>query len=176
MGDLFADIPGETGEGKVRISFRRSWYSSPFTEEGEVEFERAAEELSRDLTGGTLVVRTYLENGDLGFATEIPVASEEELERILHAMRTVYVEGLQHDNAIRIAGLEACQAAISRAEQAAQLAEERRQERERRLFRRRGRQLLGRTWFRKDDRRADTDRRIGMDRRSEQGRVSTSHR
>ena len=175
VGDLFADIPGKDGENTVRISFRRTWYSPPFSAEGEVDFERAAEELSSEVTGGTLVVRRYLENGDVGFATEIPVASEEELEHILLAMRTVYVESLQHDNAIRMAGLESCVAAISRKKQRAQLANERRQERERRLLRRRGRQLLGRTWFRRNDRRTETERRIIADRRSTQGRISSPH-
>lgn len=174
-GDLFADFSGEAGEPKVRVSIRRNWYSPPFSDDGEVDFERAAEELSSEVTGCTLVVRRYLESGDLGFATEIPVASEKELEHILQTMRSLYVESLQHENAIRLAGLEACSAAISRNEQRAQRAEERRQERERRLLRRRGRQLLGSTWFRKDDRRAESERRMGADRRSRQGRVSNPH-
>ena len=116
-GDLIADIPDQAGENKVRISIQRNWYSPPFSDDGEVDLERAEEELSDEVTGGTLVVRRYLETGDLGFATEIPVASEEELEHILQAMRTLYIENLQHDNTIRLAGLKACSAAISQKQQ-----------------------------------------------------------
>jgi hypothetical protein len=172
VGDLFADVPDETGEGKVRVSFRRNWYSPPLTDDGEVDFERAAEELEHELAEGTLVVRRHLDNGDLGFATEIPVASKKELENILQVMRKVFVEGLQHDNAIRQAALETCKTTTARLEHQAQLAEERRQDTERRLLRRRGRRLLGLAWFRNDDRRAEADRRIGMERRAAEGRVA----
>ena len=159
VGDLFADVTGETGEGKESISFRRSWYSPPFSEDGEVDYERAADELSNELIGGTLVLRTYLENGDLGYAADITVESKEELERILRTIRKVYVESLKHDNAIRQAGLESCKARIAELEEPTQLSLDRRDDTERRMHKRRGRQLLGRVWFRKNDRRADADRR-----------------
>jgi hypothetical protein len=174
-GNLFVDIPGGPGENKVRISVQRSWYSPPYDDAGEVDLERAAEELSTEVTGGTLVIRRYLENGDLGYATELPVDSENDLEQMLLAMRTLYVENLRYDNATRLAGLEACTAAIVRNQQRAELAKERRQDRERRMQRRRGRQLLGGAWFRKDERRADPERRVGFDRRTAQGRISNPH-
>ena len=174
-GNLFVDIPGGPGENKVRISVRRSWYSPPYDDDGEVDLERAAEELSAEVTGGTLVIRRYLENGDLGYATELPLDSEDELEQVLLAMRTLYAESLQYDNATRLAGLEACAAAIVRNEQRAELAKERRQDMERRMMRRRGRPLLGFAWFRRDDRRAEPERRVGLDRRTAQGRISNPH-
>jgi hypothetical protein len=165
VGDLFADIPDETGEGKVRISFRRNWYSPPFTNEGEIDYARASEELSRELTGGTLVVRRYLETGDLGYSTDIPVASKEELEHILRTMRKLFVEGLKHDNAVRKSGLEACHARIAELARPAPHHPDRRKIGERRTRNRRGRQLLGSAWFRRNDRRTEPERRTGIERR-----------
>jgi hypothetical protein len=166
VGNLFADVPDETGKGNLRILFRRNWYSPPHTDEGEIDYQRAAEELSSELTGGTLVVRRYLENGDLGYAAELPLASKDELEQLLCTMRRVFVEGLKHDNAIRQVGLEACEARIAEPGRSTHLVLDRRQDMERRSRARRGRQLLGRAWFRRSDRRLETDRRCGKERRT----------
>lgn len=165
-GDLFADIPEKTGASKLRVSFRRNWYSPPFHEDGNVDYEVAARELEEELTGGTLVVARYLENGELGYSTEIPVASKDDLEQLLRIMRKLYVDGLKHDNAVRKAGLEVCLEKIAERAETVQLRLERRDDVDRRLRERRGRQLLGRTWFRRNDRRIEQERRSGMERRS----------
>jgi hypothetical protein len=165
-GDLFAEIPDATGASKLRVSFRRNWYSPPFYEDGSVDYEVAARELEEELTGGTLVVARYLENGKLGYSTEIPVASKDELEHLLRTMRKLYVESLKHDNAVRKTGWEVCLARIAERAETVQLHLERRDEVDRRLRDRRGRQLLGRVWFRRNDRRLEQERRSGMERRT----------
>jgi hypothetical protein len=169
-GDLYAEIPDEPGMAKLRISFKRNWYSPPFTEDGEVDLERAQEELSAELTGGTLVLATYLESGELGYRTEIPVESKDELEQLLRTIRKLFVDGVKHDNAIRQAALDTCSSKIAEAEVQSREARpsfvERRREADRRTRERRGRQLLGRLFFRKDDRRMEEDRRDGKDRRA----------
>jgi hypothetical protein len=165
-GDLYAEIPDETGTSNIRVSFRRNWYSPPFHEDGSVDYEVAARELEEQLTGGTLVVARYLENGKLGYSTEIPVASKDELEHLLRTMRKLYVEGLKHDNSVRKAGLEVCLAKVAERAETVQLHLERRNDIDRRLRERRGRQLLGRAWFRRNDRRIEPERRSGMERRT----------
>jgi hypothetical protein len=170
VGNYFADIFDSSDRAKLRVSFKRSWYSPPYTEDGDVDLERVEQELSGELTGGTLVVARYLENGSLGYRTEIPVSSKEELEHLLRTMRRLYVEGLEHDNAVRLAGLEACKAKLTERETKAARPEisftDRRKRPDRRTRDRRGRQLLGRLWFRRDDRRMEEDRRDGRDRRA----------
>ena len=169
-GDLYAEIPDEPGNASLRISFKRNWYSPPFTDDGEVDLERVQEELSEQLTGGTIVLAAYLENGELGYKTEIPVASKDELEHLLRTIRKLFVEGLKYDNAIRQTALDGCRSKLAEEDQ--QPAEsdqnytERRREADRRTRQRRGRQLLGRLFFRKDDRRLEDDRRNGDDRRA----------
>ncbi len=150
----------------LRVSFRRNWYPPPFDDRGEVDYEIAIRELADELTGGTLVVARYLQNGDLGYATEIPVASKDELEHLLQTIRELFVEGLKHDNAIRAAGVEAFKAKIAECQTRTKLERDRRQDHERRTHQRCGRQLLGRLFFRKDDRRVEEDRRSGIERRA----------
>ena len=169
-GDLYVEFPDEPGEARLRISFKRNWYSPPFTEDGKVDLERAQEELSEEFTGGTLVLATYLESGELGYRTEIPVASKDELEQFLRSIRKLFVDGVKHENTVRRAALDACISKIAEAEVQSREARpsfvERRRAADRRMGQRRGRQLLGRLFFRKDDRRMEDDRRDGKDRRA----------
>jgi hypothetical protein len=170
IGDLYADIADESGQSRVRISFKRNWYSPPFEEDGTVDLQQAVDELSDELTGGTLVLARYLESGELGYRTELPVASKDELEYIIRTMRKLYVDGLRHDNAVRQAALDAYRSKVVEVEKSPaeprHTFTDRRRERDRRTRERRGRQLLGRLWFRKEDRRMEEDRRNGKDRRA----------
>jgi hypothetical protein len=169
VGDFYADIPDEPGEAKLRVSFKRNWYSPPLNEEGEIDLERAQEELATELTGGTILLASYLENGRLGYRFDIPVASKEELEHLLRTIRKLYVDGLKYENEIRRSALDACRSILAETEtslhETGEPSVERRKEADRRTRQRRGRQLLGRLFFRKDDRRMEEDRRDGNDRR-----------
>ena len=164
-GDLFADVPSDTEDGNLRVSFRRNWYSPPFTESGEVDYEVAANELADELTGGTILLRNHLQNGELGYAIEIPLTSKDELERILRTIRKVYKDGLKQDKAVRQAALAQCQARLAELETAIPIHSERRADAERRMIERRTRPRFGRALFRKRDRRFFADRRDGMERR-----------
>ncbi len=167
---MYAEFPGEPGEARFRISFKRNWYSPPFTDDGEIDLERAQDELSQELTGGTLVFATYLESGVLGYRTEIAVESKDELERLLRTIRKLFVDSLEHENGIRRTALDACKAILEEEdttpEEPGPPSVERRREADRRRRERRGRQLLGRLFFRKEDRRMEEDRRDGKDRRA----------
>ena len=113
---------------------------------------------------------TYLESGELGYRTEIPVESKEKLERLLRTIRKLFVDGVKHDNSVRQAALDACKSKLAELEtpspKSSSTFVERRREADRRTRHRRGRQLLGRLFFRKDDRRMEDDRRDGKDRRA----------
>jgi len=165
-GDLYADVPSDNGAASVRISFRRAWYSPPFTESGEIDYQAVSSDLAQELSDGTIVIRNYLENGELGFGAEIHVDSKEELESTLRTIRKVYNEGLKEDNATRKAALDRCKAKLAELEEQATSIVDMRREMERRIRERRGRQLLGRTWFRKDNRRIGGDRRQSTRRQS----------
>ena len=165
-GDFFADYLGSSNEARVKVSLRRQWYAPPRDAQGEVDYEVAADELSGDLTSGTVVIRSYLQNGELGYATEIPVESKEDLERLLRLIRKVYRDGVKKENAIRKAALARCEAMLSELEHSTQAAEERRLGMERRMRHRRGRRLLGWVRFINDDRRIESDRRCGRERRA----------
>ncbi len=165
-GDFFADYLGSSNEARVKVSLRRQWYAPPRDAQGEVDYEVAADELSGNLTSGTVVIRSYLQNGELGYATEIPVESKEDLERLLRMIRKVYKDGVKKENAIRKAALARCEAMLTELEHSTQAAEERRMGMERRTRHRRGRRLLGWVRFRNDDRRLEPDRRCGRERRT----------
>lgn len=169
VGDICADLPGDPGDAHLRVSFRRNWYSPPLVESGEVDYEAAATDLAQDLQEGTIVLRNYLENGELGYGAEIRVVSKDELERVLRTIRKIYQEGLKQDNAIRQAALDRCKARLAEIEKPTPTIVDQRREMERRIRERRGRQLLGRAWFRRDDRRIDTDRRRTTRRRRTSG-------
>ena len=165
VGNVFADVPDDCADSNLRITFRRRWYSPPFTDEDTVDYKRAAAELAEELTGGTLVLRRYLESGDLGFATEITVDSKDELEILLRAMRKVFKEGLKQDNAVRQAGLENCKSRIAESETVLPTTVDQREQVPRRQLERRTRPRFGRALFRKHDRRLMADRRDALERR-----------
>lgn len=165
VGDLFAVAPSDTEEGSLRISFRRNWYSPPISDDGTVDYEAAASELTDELVGGTIVLRNYLENGDLSYATEVHVDSKDELERVIRTIRKVYVEGLKQDNLTRQKALEQCNAKLRENEVESALRSERRQDLERRNGDRRSNHRFGQAIFRKGNRRTLTDRRCGGERR-----------
>jgi hypothetical protein len=166
VGDLFADIPSVTGEGVLRVSFRRHWYTPPFRDDGEVDYETAATELADELSGGTIVLRNYLENGKLGYATEVNVDTKDELEVVLRTIRKVYMEGLKQDNATREAALAQCRVRLTEPQRPVPQEGERRKMCERRKGERRERVRFGRALFRRRDRRIEADRRGGMERRA----------
>ncbi len=164
-GNTFIDFPCNSGEAGIRVSFLRNWYSPPHTETGEVDFETAARELGRELTGGTLVIRNFLDNGELSYAAEIPVDSKDDLERVLRTIRKVFKEGLQHDNAIRQAALEQCKAKVASKQSDIPLRLERRRESERRRGDRRTRRSSSPKSMWRPDRRILGDRRVRQERR-----------
>lgn len=165
-GDFFADYLGSSDEARVKVSLRRQWYAPPRDAHGDVDYEVAADELAGDLTSGTVVIRSYLQNGELGYATEIPVESKEDLERLLRLIRKVYKDGVKKENAIRKAALARCEAMLAESDHSTQAAEERRMGMERRTGHRRERRLLGWIRLRNDDRRIEPDRRCGSERRA----------
>ena len=160
VGNVFADVPDDCADSNLRITFRRQWYSPPFTDEDTVDYKRAAAELAEELTGGTLVLRRHLESGDLGFATEITVDSKDELEILLRAMRKVFKEGLKQDNAVRQAGLENCNGTVL------PTTVDQREQTPRRQLARRTRPRFGCAVFWKNDRRLMADRRDRLERRA----------
>lgn len=164
-GNTFIDLPYNGGEAALRVSFLRNWYSPPHTETGEVDFQTAAQELGRELTGGTLVIRNFLDNGELSYSTKIPVDSKDDLERVLRTVRKVFKEGLKHDNAIRQAALEQCNAKVAARQSEVPLRLERRRESERRRGDRRARRRSSPRSMWRPDRRILADRRAGQERR-----------
>ena len=165
VGNVFADLPDDSADSNLRITFRRRWYSPPFTDEDTVDYKSASAELAENFTGGTLVLRGHLESGDLGPATEIALDSKDELEVLLRAMRKVFKDGLKQDNAVRQAGLENCTSKIAESETVPPTTEDQRVQTVRRQRERRTRPRFGRSLFRKHDRRLMADRRDGLERR-----------
>jgi len=164
-GDLYADLPSGTVEPTLRVSFRRNWYSPPLNEEGDVDLRAFADELEDEQIGGTIVLREYLEGGVLGYATEIPVSSKDELESVLRTVRKVFKEGVKSANEIRQAALEQCKSRLAELEPTTKLQLERRDNEERRKGDRRARRRSGSRGFWKRDRRGSGDRRMGAERR-----------
>jgi hypothetical protein len=169
-GAPFADAPRKNSAKKVRVSFVRDWYSPPVTKSGKVDYERAAEELRQEVTGGTLRFSGYLEDGGLGFPAEVMITSRSELDALIRSIRAVFKEGVRQSNTARQYGLEQCEERLGRKSE--DLAAERRADGDRRAWGdrrvvdRRGEQLQTLIDLRREQRRERADRRNGGERRA----------
>jgi hypothetical protein len=169
-GAPFADAPRKNSAKKVRVSFVRQWYSPPVTKTGKVDYQQAAEELTEEITGGTLRFSNYFEDGGLGFPADVMITSRSELDAFIRAVRAVFKEGVRQSNDARVAGLERCMERVGRASQAG--ASERRSDEDRRVWAdrricdRRVERVQTLVDLRRGERREGEDRRSGLERRA----------
>lgn len=172
-GNPYIDAPRKNSAKKVRVSFVREWYTPPMSETGEVDYERAARELGKEITGGTLRFSSYLEDGSLGFAAEAKITRRSELDAFICAVRAVFKEGVRQGNEAREAGLARCAANLKGEESAVGLPErtmrrgrDRRARSDRRVMDRRSIRVATPVDLRRHERRAAADRRRGGERRA----------
>lgn len=163
-GAPFLDAPRKNTVKKVRVSFVRHWYSPPVTAAGKVDYGQAAEELKREITGGTIRFSNYFEDGGLSFPVEVTVTSRSELDALIRSIRAVFKEGVRQSNVAREAGLQKCLERIGSG--APGISErrgrgERRRWGDRRVLDRRAAKLPTMVDLRKRDRREQTERRCG---------------
>jgi len=111
-GNPYLDVTQGKDHSCVRVTFERVWYSPPLDDNLEIDFEKAAEELQAEVTGGTLWFQNYLDNDDLTHPVVFTLKSRPGLETLISTIRQVFKDGLRESNAAREAGLAKCQAAL----------------------------------------------------------------
>ncbi len=166
-GNPYLDVTQGKDHGGVRVTFERVWYSPPLDDNLKIDFEKAAEELVAEVTGGTLRFQNYLDNGDLTHPAVVTVESPNALEALISTIRQVFKDGVRESNAAREAGLARCQAElVDRRKGERRRGGDRRINGDRRNPSQRVFDKLRIRNLRKKQRRQITDRRRGAERRA----------
>ncbi len=163
-GNVFLDVPTDGGSRIMRVSFSRWFFEPPVGDDGSINIAAAAEQLQRDIVGGTLQLQTLRENEDLRFPVEIELESRDDLEALIRAIRRVFKEGLRRSNTARVEGFERCQARLTDGREGEDRNRRKRADRRAPSDRR---TLERRRWYAPPNRDSRTgDRRAGAERRS----------
>ena len=166
-GNPYLDVTHGKDHIGVRVTFERVWYSPPLDDDLKIDFEKAAEELQAEFTGGTLWFQNFLDNGDLTHPVAVTVDSRNGLEAFISTIREVFKDGVRESNAAREAGLAKCQAAlVDRRRGERRRGGDRRVNGDRRNAGQRGFDKLRIRNLRKKQRRQNADRRRGTERRA----------
>jgi hypothetical protein len=166
-GNPYLDVTQGKDHSGVRVTFERVWYSPPLDVNLKIDFEKAAEELQAEVTGGTLWLQNYLDSGDLTHPVALTFESRNGLEALISTIRQVFKDGVHERNAARETGLAKCQAALTdRRKGARRRGGDRRVNGDRRNASQRVFHKLRIRNLRKKQRRQIADRRRGTERRA----------